>query len=148
VEASEIERIAAGYVRYVESLARTSHTDDAEVHVGESEFAEVKQSIHAGPADVAWALVLEVLRHAPDDRLDVYAAGPLEDLVCRWGVDLVTQIEAEAAHDDRFRRALARIWLLIGDLPSEELARIVHASGDEITPLNDHGIIKLIERAI
>jgi hypothetical protein len=148
VEAFELERIAAGYVAYVESLARGGHSDDSDAHVGDGEFVQVKHHIQAGPADVAWGLVLEVLRRAPDDRLEVYAAGPLEDLVRRWGVDLVTKIEEEAAQNDRFRGALGCIWLLVGDLPSKELARIVHASGDEITPLNDHGIIKLIERAI
>jgi hypothetical protein len=147
VEASERERIAVGYVAYVESLARTRGGDDSDSHVGDREFEEVKHCIHAGPADVAWELVLEVLRRAPDERLDAYAAGPLEDLVRRWGVDLVGEIEVEASRDERFRWALGCIWFLVGDLPSTDLERIVHASDDRITPLNDHGISKLIKRA-
>jgi hypothetical protein len=49
--------------------------------------------------------------------------------------------------DPRFRWALGCIWLLVGDLPSTELERIVQASDGQIMPVNDHGIIKLIERA-
>jgi hypothetical protein len=147
VEASECERIAAGYVTYVEKLASGGQADDLDARDGEREFAEVKQRIHEGPSHVAWELVLEVLRHVPDERLEVYAAGPLEDLVRRWGVDLVGDIEREASRDERFRWALGCIWLLVGDLPSTELERIVHASGGQITPVNDHGISKFIERA-
>jgi hypothetical protein len=147
VEASECERIAAGYVTYVENLARGGQTDEVDIHDGEREFEEVKQRIHAGPSDVAWELVLEVLRRVPDERLEVYAAGPLEDFVRRWGVDLVGEIEKEALRDPRFRWALGCIWLLVGDLPSTELERIVQASDGQIMPVNDHGIIKLIERA-
>jgi hypothetical protein len=147
VEASECERIAAGYVTYVEKLASGGQADDLDARDGEREFAEVKQRIHEGPSHVAWELVLEVLRRVPDERLEVYAAGPLEDLVRRWGVDLVGDIEREASRDERFRWALGCIWLLVGDLPSTELERIVHASGGQITPVNDHGISKFIERA-
>ena len=53
VEASERERVAAGYVAYVENLARGGQTDDSDIHGGEREFEEVKHRIHAGPADVA-----------------------------------------------------------------------------------------------
>jgi hypothetical protein len=147
VEASECERIAAGHVTYVEKLASGGQADDLDARDGEREFAEVKQRIHEGPSHVAWELVLEVLRRVPDERLEVYAAGPLEDLVRRWGVDLVGDIEREASRDERFRWALGCIWLLVGDLPSTELERIVHASGGQITPVNDHGISKFIERA-
>jgi len=147
VEASECERLATEYVVYVEELARIPHTGDQDSHRGEREFAEVKHHIHSGPADVAWSLVLEVLRRAPDERLDAYPAGPLEDLVRRWGVDLVGNIEKEASRDERFRWALGCIWLLVGDLPSSELERVVRASDGRIAPVNDHGISKLIERA-
>ena len=146
METSECERIAAGYVTYVENLARAGQANEAQIHDGEREFEELKQCIHAGPSDVAWELVLEVLRRVPDERLEVYAAGPLEDLVRRWGVDLVGKIEKEASRDARFRWALGCIWLLVGDLPSTELERIVHASDSQITPVDDHGIFKLIER--
>jgi hypothetical protein len=148
VEASECERIAVGYVTYVENLARGREANESNIHVGEREFEEVKQRIHEGPSQVAWELVLALLRRVPDERLEVYAAGPLEDLVRRWGVDLVGDIEKEASRDERFRWALGCIWLLIGDVPSTELERIVNASGGQITPVNDHGISKLIERAI
>jgi hypothetical protein len=147
VEASECERIAAGYVTYVENLARGDEANHLDTHVGEREFEDVKHRIRAGPAGVAWGLVVEVLRRAPEARLEVYAAGPLEDLVRRWGVDLVAEIEKEASRDARFRWALGCIWLVVGDLPSTELERIVRASGGQFTPVNDHGISKLIERA-
>jgi hypothetical protein len=109
--------------------------------------SETSSIAFSGPAEAAWELVLEVLRRAPEERLDVYAAGPLEDLVRRWGVDLLEEIEKEASRNERFRWALGCIWLLVGDLPSTELERIVRASDGQIVPMNDHGISKLIDRA-
>jgi hypothetical protein len=80
-------------------------------------------------------LTQAVLRAAPNDRLDVYAAGVLESLVRGQGTALVAEIESAAAGDERFRWALGRIWLTEGDLPPDVMGRIVQASGGAIQPL-------------
>jgi hypothetical protein len=76
--------------------------------------------------------VREVLRQAPDDRLGVYAAGVLEDLVRRRGAELVREIELEAGSDHRFEWALGGIWLDGANLPPEVVARVIRASGGKI----------------
>ena len=60
--------------------------------------------------DVAWPLLLEIVRRAPDDALDLIAAGPLEDYVAQHGRRVIGAVEAEAAANPRLRRALAGVW--------------------------------------
>jgi hypothetical protein len=60
--------------------------------------------------DVAWPLLLEIVRRAPDDALDLIAAGPLEDYIAQHGHRVIATVEAEAAVNPRLRRALAGMW--------------------------------------
>ncbi|HEX8670645.1 MAG TPA: hypothetical protein VF710_02100 [Longimicrobium sp.] len=128
------KRLASGGVASLPDL------DDPE-EAGHEAF---EGAIWNGPAQTAWRLVLELLRTAPDDDLGFYAAGPLEDLVRLHGAELIDELEAEARRDSRFRWALGCIWLSHGELPPDVLARVVHASGNQIKPLPpldepDHG---------
>jgi hypothetical protein len=128
----DVATVAEGYARYARALksgaAKGLADDDPDV-VADDVFRRV---LHDGPAAAAWELVLEVLRRAPDEELGFFAAGPLEDVVRRFGVELVGRIEAEARRDARFRWALGRIWLSRGVLPDTVLDRVVAASGGEI----------------
>ncbi len=116
------KRLASGEV------ASPPDPDDAE-EAGHDAFED---AIWNGPALIAWGLVLELLRTAPDGELGFYAAGPLEDLVRLHGAELIEEIEAESRRDTSFRWALGCIWLSHGELPADVLARVVRASGDEI----------------
>ena len=61
--------------------------------------------------EVAWDLVLGLVERAPEDEaLGWVAAGPLEDLLCHHGPELIDRVEALARSDPRFRRCLARVW--------------------------------------
>ena len=141
------ETLIAGYVRFVEALGRGVPDQSAEMDVASEAYHAVDKLIARGPAQSAWELVLELLRRAPDDRLDVYAAGPLENLVRHHGVELADVIEREAARDDRFRWALGCIWLTVGELPAETLERVVRASDGEIKPLDRDGLRPHRDRA-
>jgi hypothetical protein len=129
------QALISGYVAHVERLGR----DEPPSHVAEREdyeaHAALERLLRAGDAAQAWRLTRAVLAAAPDDRLGLYAAGPLEDAVREHGAALVAEIEAEAARDARFRWALGRVWLTEGQLPPAVLARIVRASGGVIRPL-------------
>ena len=77
----------------------------------------------------AWVLILDLLAEIPDDTVDFLGAGPLEEFVRRHAVAFITEIEAEAAHNPRFRRALFEIWLPRGELPNDIEARVAVAAG-------------------
>lgn len=130
------ETLVAGYIRFAEALGRGVPDDTAETEAASDAYSAVEQIITHGPAGLAWDLVVEILRRAPDDRLDVYGVGPLEDLVRLHGVELVDVIEREAARDERFRWALGCVWLTVGELPARTMTRIVRASDGEIRPLD------------
>ena len=90
--------------------------------------------------DDAWALVLALIEAADDGgTLGYVAAGPLEDLVKRFGADLIGRIEDSSRRDARFRRALGTIYLSHGDLAPGILDRVVGASNGQIRPLGSRG---------
>lgn len=127
--------LVAGYVQYAEALSAGVPPDTVEMDSAEAAYAAVERDVRRGPASRAWELTRAVLRAAPDERLGVYAAGLLEDLVRHQGAALVDTIEAEAALDERFRWALGGVWLTEGELPQPVIERIVRASGGAIRPL-------------
>lgn len=131
---ADSDALAAAYVRYSEIHGQRVPEDTPEMDADERAYSVVDGAMRTAAPERAWELVLAVLKRAPDDRLDVYAAGPLEELVRHQGTELVSVIEAEAARDERFRWALGCIWLQAKQLPADVLARIVRASGDAIKP--------------
>jgi hypothetical protein len=137
----DAEEVAAAYLRYSAYLGRSARVEDDVDPEGEADqwaYDEVEGTVRSGPASRAWALVSTVIRLAPENRVHVEAAGPLEDLVRLRGAELVSEIEAEAVTDENFRWALGNIWLGTSDLPEDILTRVVAASGGKIRPL-DHG---------
>ena len=60
--------------------------------------------------DVAWPMLLELIRRAPDEHLDSIAAGPLEDFIAKHAARVIDVIEAEAARNGRLRLTLAGVW--------------------------------------
>jgi hypothetical protein len=60
----------------------------------------------------AWAVTLDLIRAAPDDRLlaDI-AAGPLEQLIQESHATLMDRVETAARQDPKFRRCLTGVWL-------------------------------------
>lgn len=140
MNSSDLDRIATGFIAYRDLLAREAPYDDPAMVSAEAAYDDLHRMTHDGSARDAWEVVLELLRRAPDEELDYYAAGPLEDLVQRRGEELVSEIEELAARDERFRWALGCTWLSVGALSAATLARIVKASDGEISksyPLAD-----------
>jgi hypothetical protein len=132
----DYETVVRGYMRYRELLMRDPASavwdpDDPD----QAAYDALEEAVaHAAPA-VAWELLLTLLRRAPDEELDNFAAGPLEDVVRTRAPALIDAIEAEAGRDPRFRWALGCIWLGRGDMPDDILTRVVQASGGEIEVL-------------
>ena len=58
-----------------------------------------------------WQMVQEAIKQALDDTdLGHIAAGPLEGLLGRHGEECIALIEAEAARDQKFARAVTGVW--------------------------------------
>jgi hypothetical protein len=58
-----------------------------------------------------WPLILEVLQRTQDPNvLAVLAAGPLEDYLAKCGHQVISEIEARAAADEKFKRLLGGVW--------------------------------------
>ncbi|KAB7768787.1 DUF6869 domain-containing protein [Xanthomonas maliensis] len=58
-----------------------------------------------------WAAILEVLsRNPPELVVGVLAAGPLEDLIDRYGPEFIERIELQARRDPAFRHLLGGVW--------------------------------------
>ena len=71
---------------------------------------ELDRLAHAEP-EAAWALILEILAHAPSqDALALLAAGPLEDLIEYHGPSFIDRIELCARRDPKFRYLLGGVW--------------------------------------
>lgn len=128
-----LDAVVDGYIRYSAALQRGDADADANAHDAAA-YDALETAIWQAPAAVAWELVVTLLRRAPDADLDFHAAGPLENLVVHRGPELIGEIEAEAARDERFRWALGCIWLSRDEIPDDVLERVVRASGDAIQP--------------
>lgn len=73
--------------------------------------------------------LLRLIESADDETLSVVAAGPLEVFVCAYESRL-RWIEKQASGSEKFRRALAGVW--VWDLPSDSLARLDRAAGGRL----------------
>lgn len=61
--------------------------------------------------DFLWAFILEILkRNVSEKLLYTLAAGPLEDLLCFQGENVIDRVEALAVSDIKFANLLAGVW--------------------------------------
>jgi hypothetical protein len=61
--------------------------------------------------DDAWHLISLLVRAAPnDEELDCVGAGPLEDLLCAHGPQVISRLESAAAQDSKFVRCVYFVW--------------------------------------
>ena len=75
-----------------------------------SAWQDVDDLVHRDP-EAGWALILELIAAASDDRLLAnVAAGPLEDLLVRAPEQFIERVELEARRDPKFRRCLTGVW--------------------------------------
>jgi len=88
-----------------------------------------------GDPTAAWNLLSRLFAAAADELLGAVAVGPLENLVARFGPQLISQIEETSRRDPRFRSALSRVWITTGQLPGDIEARVVAASNGAIRSL-------------
>jgi len=90
---------------------------------------EVRKAVDEDPLR-ALSVLAKAAAAAPGDQdLALIAAGPLEDLLCLHGVQVIDEVERLAAKDERFRRALSGVWGEDGVAPAV-WARVEACLGD------------------
>jgi hypothetical protein len=73
--------------------------------------SEVMDWTLEGDGERLWQFILEVYkRDLPDKVIAVLAAGPLEDLLAKQGVDFIDRIEELARRDPKFNHLLGGVW--------------------------------------
>jgi hypothetical protein len=64
-----------------------------------------------GDSDSLWEFILVAYkRELPDDLLAILAAGPLEDLLAKFGPAYIDRVEDLARTDPKFNRLLGGVW--------------------------------------
>ena len=113
------------YLEHAEAVSLRGHTGDPP-----AAYEEVESLVRNDP-DAAWDVVQELVRRAARDEVLAYvAAGPLENLLCNHPYAVIDRVEALAAQDAHFRRALSGVWGW-ERIPPDLLARIDALFGDE-----------------
>jgi hypothetical protein len=63
------------------------------------------------PPDLWWEFILAAMtRQHNDESLAFFAAGPLEDFLCRYGDTFIGRVEVEAGRSPLFQRAVSGVW--------------------------------------
>jgi hypothetical protein len=96
----ELSRLVAGYLAHCRTL--------------EERFTEAALTVTAmsfkSPPEAQWEMVLEGIRQSrDDDDLEHVAAGPIEGLLGRHGEVCIALVEARAASDSKFARAMTGV---------------------------------------
>jgi hypothetical protein len=66
----------------------------------------------------AWKVILDLVEVATtEDILAAVGAGPLEDLMCKYGETLISLVEQEATTNEKFLTAMRGVWLDSKDTP-------------------------------
>lgn len=89
----------------------------------------IVEELVRGRPDIAWPMLLEMIRRCPDDAaLGLLAAGPLEDYLAAHGRAVIDSVEAEAARNPQLRQALGGTWQ--NAMTDDVWARIVATRDD------------------
>ena len=76
----------------------------------ETSYAVTSMNFTARPS-LQWKFILKAVNYAEsDDELSVIAAGPLEHLLGRHGLDFIDQVEELAEVNSKFSRLLCSVW--------------------------------------
>ena len=132
---AEIQAIVEGHSAFEEKLrAASAYIDAQSLPTGPRDnpnWWAIEKAVpatgEASPDDL-WQFILEVLARKPDDKvIEVLAAGPLEDLIARFGTSHIEVLEAEARTNPAFRGLLGGVWQ--NRTPAAIWSRIERARG-------------------
>jgi hypothetical protein len=106
MDKAELDKIATAWI-----AAEQSKRGSPEHTTNWWAVSEVMDWTLEGEGDRLWQFILEVYkRDLPDKVIAVLAAGPLEDLLVKRGVDFIDRIEELARKDPKFNYLLGGVW--------------------------------------
>jgi hypothetical protein len=121
VSSPDIAQIARAWIAYWEEEERT----------GRFPASDVGSFVFNLDADMAWAVILQILDKVNSDPKDVLfqvlAASPTEDLLGEHGSAVIDRVEAEALRNPRFKLLLGGVWR--GRMSQEIWARVEQCRG-------------------
>ena len=90
---------------------------------------EVFDDVSRTDPELCWELILQTL-HTPhaESVEEILAAGPLEDLLARFGPAFIDRVEAKAEKDPKFKDLLGGVWQ--NDMTNEVWARVQACRGE------------------
>jgi hypothetical protein len=98
--------IAKAYLRYWEK--KLEEREPSEVDKEASD--EIDRLVAIEPLE-AWELICHLVEVAStNELLAIVAAGPLEDLLKKHGLEVITLVEESCRSNDRMRLALSGVW--------------------------------------
>ena len=105
--AAYIERFTREYVWDREMILRELKGEREENVWAFQSFDEISRS----DPELCWELILQAL-HTPhaESVTAILAAGPLEDLLARFGPQFIERVEAKAHEDPEFKELLGGVW--------------------------------------
>lgn len=126
--APEHQDLIEGWFAYHRSLERSGDLT-GQTNAGDSYLWAIErldQFVTSEP-EVSWPLILEIfVRTESDYQRACLAAGLLEDLLNRHGLEFIDRIEAVAAKDAGFRDLLTGVWRNV--ISEDVWRRIQHAT--------------------
>jgi hypothetical protein len=106
VDEAELDRIVTAWI-----AAEQAERGSPEHATNWWAVSEIMNWALEGEGDQLWQFILEVYkRDLPDKVTAVLAAGPLEDLLAKRGVDFIDRIEELARKDPKFNYLLGGVW--------------------------------------
>jgi len=76
-----------------------------------------------GDADYAWLIVEAIHEQDPQQHhIEVFSAGPVEDILSHHGAEVIDRVEAKAKQDESFAKVLGGVWP--SNLPDELWQRL------------------------
>ncbi|NOU21200.1 MAG: hypothetical protein HOO93_05315 [Methyloglobulus sp.] len=74
--------------------------------------------------ELTWEVILRIfhkLEEVKDTRLlEILAAGPIEDLLCSYGQNIIDRVEIEAKNNITFKECIKGVWLTSADTPVQQ----------------------------
>jgi len=100
----KLDSIAEAWIIYWHAPVGSSERRD---HGWATDLYELE---HNDP-EALWLLILKIHHRDTSPAIqEVLSAGPIEELLARYGTDFIDRVEAEARNDPSFAKVLGGVW--------------------------------------
>jgi hypothetical protein len=125
---TEPDAVARGYLDHF----RVEHVEHGDASAYEWALDAVHQLAWSDDPDVAWPVILALVRACgTDDERGYVAAGPVEDYLSKFDAAVIERVEVAAAADPAFRETLRGVYQMNMSYPV--YLRVLRAAGATTT---------------